>query len=561
MKETEHQKGDGEGHSRTYRQSFLRGAVYLSLAAVVVKVLSAVYKVPYQNITGDTGFYVYQQVYPFYGAALVLATYGFPVVISRLVANEYKTGGHGAVKELLTVAFTAVALVNFILGSLLLLSAPQLAVWMGDPGLAVPLRAMAAPFFLMPFVSVLRGYYQGMQWMTPSAVSQVGEQIFRVTAILILSAWAMAEYGPYEAGTAAAAGSFFGAAAALFILIAAGRGTRRQSAEGNQKQPFINVTYIKWKKHGSAILKGGFFVCLSAMSLVAMQLIDSLMLIQLLRQSGLSVEAAGTVKGIYDRGWPIVQLGTVLTTSFSLSLVPLVATAALNEDHILQQTYTVRALKTGVLFGGAAAVGLLAVMPALNPMLFTDTSGEAALQLISLSVLPASIFLTGAAILHGAGRGKSLLWLTLTGLAVKSAGNAVLVPAFSINGAAASTTAAFTVMAAGLCFVLYRMELLLLPGKRKQVTQLARWTAALGLTAVAAAAIQTGTSFVMTGDTGAMDRAVMTTAALTASAGGAVVFFISAVVIRVITKEEWRMLPKVGSIMDKLERKKGADRR
>ncbi|MFB8736447.1 oligosaccharide flippase family protein [Bacillus sp. SL00103] len=44
-----------------------QGAVILTIAGLLSKVLSAVYRVPFQNIVGDTGFYIYQQVYPFLG--------------------------------------------------------------------------------------------------------------------------------------------------------------------------------------------------------------------------------------------------------------------------------------------------------------------------------------------------------------------------------------------------------------------------------------------------------------------------------------------------------------
>ncbi|WP_161524841.1 putative polysaccharide biosynthesis protein [Alteribacter lacisalsi] len=551
--------GESDTQSRkkqnhTYKQSFLRGAVYLSLAALIVKVLSAVYKVPYQNITGDTGFYVYQQVYPFYGIALVMATYGFPVIISKLVADEFEQNGRGAVRSILAVSFVTVGIVNFVLGGLLIALAPYLAGWMGDPGLVMPLRGMAAPFFIMPFVSVLRGYYQGLHWMTPSAVSQVGEQFVRVAVILVLSAWAMSNYGPYEAGTAAAAGSFFGAGAAFLILLAAGKKYTKNSFSTHNG----NGTHIKWKEQSIAILTGGFFVCLSAMSLIAMQLIDSFTLIRLLRFSGFTLEAAGILKGVYDRGWPVVQLGTVLTTSFSLSLVPMVAKAALRHDRKLQQQYTIRALKTGAVFGGAAAVGLASVMPSLNPMLFTDTSGQTALQVISFSVLPASVFLTGAAILHGAGKGRSLLGLTAAGLFLKAAGNAVFVPAFAINGAALATLISFSVMAVMLGAVLYRYELLVFSEKRAGRT--VRWAAALLLTGITAFLWQSGTIAVLHAWTEAGSRTAMTAAALSASSAGAVVFLAAAVKLGVVTKEEWGALPKLGSVLEKFERKKGADR-
>ena len=45
-------------------QNLMAGAGILTLAGIIAKVLSAVYRIPFQNLVGNTGFYVYQQVYP-----------------------------------------------------------------------------------------------------------------------------------------------------------------------------------------------------------------------------------------------------------------------------------------------------------------------------------------------------------------------------------------------------------------------------------------------------------------------------------------------------------------
>ena len=73
-------------------QAFWRGAIILTIASFVTKVLSAFYRIPYQNIAGDVGFYIYQQIYPFYGFCLILATYGFPIIISKMVAERLERG-------------------------------------------------------------------------------------------------------------------------------------------------------------------------------------------------------------------------------------------------------------------------------------------------------------------------------------------------------------------------------------------------------------------------------------------------------------------------------------
>lgn len=66
----------------------MRGAVILSCAGLAAKILSAFYRIPFQNIVGNTGFYVYQQVYPIYGIGMTFALSGFPVYISKLIAEQ-----------------------------------------------------------------------------------------------------------------------------------------------------------------------------------------------------------------------------------------------------------------------------------------------------------------------------------------------------------------------------------------------------------------------------------------------------------------------------------------
>ena len=58
-----------------------QGTMILAISSLVAKILSAVYRIPFQNLVGNDGFYVYQQVYPLYGLGIVLALSGLPVFI------------------------------------------------------------------------------------------------------------------------------------------------------------------------------------------------------------------------------------------------------------------------------------------------------------------------------------------------------------------------------------------------------------------------------------------------------------------------------------------------
>jgi PST family polysaccharide transporter len=112
--------------------TFWRGAIILTLSGLIMKILSAFYRIPYQNIAGDIGFYIYQQVYPVYGVCLVLATYGFPVVISKLVAARIEQGDQKGVNETIFVSFWFLTAVGLTFFFLLFFGAPTFALLMGD---------------------------------------------------------------------------------------------------------------------------------------------------------------------------------------------------------------------------------------------------------------------------------------------------------------------------------------------------------------------------------------------------------------------------------------------
>src|SRR5699024_1192753 len=83
-----------DSKARSTGQVSMQGADVLTLAALVAKVLSAIYRVPLQNMVGNEGFYVYQQVYPIYGIGMTFALNGLPSFIGKQVAlqNNHKQG-------------------------------------------------------------------------------------------------------------------------------------------------------------------------------------------------------------------------------------------------------------------------------------------------------------------------------------------------------------------------------------------------------------------------------------------------------------------------------------
>ncbi|WP_409296418.1 putative polysaccharide biosynthesis protein [Peribacillus sp. SCS-26] len=441
-----------------------RGAAILTAAAILVKVLSAFYRIPYQNLAGDIGFYIYQQVYPLYGIALILSTYGFPVVISKLMAE--KQGNSKEAGEILYVSFLILTAVGLAFFSAIYFGAGSLAAAMGDKQLTPLLKISAFPFLFMPFISAARGMFQAGNDMVPTAVSQVCEQAVRVSFIIIFTMVLLRGGGSiYKTGGGAVLGSVLGAVGSTMTLLTF-LWIRKYRIPIR-----VRLTPEKLKKAAGLLLIQGTAFCLSSLLLTLTQLADSFNLYSLLVGAGMEPVDAKGLKGVFDRGQPLLQLGSIAATSLSMAVVPLISSSrAQNDMNYLKEKIRL-SLKITITLGAGAAAGLILLIKPVNIMLFTDSSGSGALAILAATILPGSLIMILSVILQSVGSLRSTILIISAGLLTKLVLNMVLVPAFKIEGAAMATLFAYAFILGGL-LVLLSGKMKLKPGRKKD---LAAW--------------------------------------------------------------------------------------
>lgn len=429
----------------------MQGAVILTIAGLITKILSAAYRVPYQNIVGDIGFYIYQQVYPFYGMSVILATSGFPVMISK-VMTDYGYGQSVQIKsKIMTITFLYLLTIGFILSTFLYIFSDKIAAYMGDLHLTALIQVTSIAFLIVPIISIFRGYFQSEQNMHPTAASQVIEQGIRVSFILLSSYFMVrAGYNLYDAGFGALVGSIVGSIAALIMLLI----FWIRKEQHTMMRWNISAPIHTWKILYS-LMKYSWTIGLSSLLLILIQLIDALNLYSLLVGGGMGEVLAKETKGIYDRGQPLIQLGTVVATSLALSLVPVIASAKVQNNFKFIHEKLNLSLKMCIVIGTGASGGLIAIMKPTNVMLFTNDSGSITLMVLSGSILFTSLCLTMFAILQGLGYTFIPALSVVIGVVVKYSVNIWLIPEYGTIGAAISTVFSYCIVA--LITILYML--------------------------------------------------------------------------------------------------------
>ncbi|WP_371261499.1 oligosaccharide flippase family protein [Bacillus sp. MUM 116] len=420
-------------------KALFRGAFVLTIAALITKILSAFYRIPFQNIVGDVGFYIYQQVYPFYGIAVVLATTGFPVVISKLYTEQKELSNSGKPRLLLLGSFLYLQIFGFLCFLILFIGANPIAMLMNDPKLSILLRVVSIVFLTFPIVAVLRGYYQGIGEMVPTALSQVGEQLTRVVTIILLAyLFTKKGYSLYLVGGGAMFGSITGSIVSALILFTFLK-FRKEWKRVSLKQGMTLGVRKETRWIFKELLFQGLTICISGMLMIFIQMGDSLNLYSLLVSNGTEEDLAKSLKGVFDRGQPLIQLGTVAATSMSLSLVPLITSGRLKENPGFLRHKIQLAMRISLVIGIGASAGLWAIIKQTNTMLFENGSGSSVLGVLSFVILFTSLISTMIAIMQGM---EILLFPALTvilSFPIKYGLNLLLCPLFGIMGAAIST--------------------------------------------------------------------------------------------------------------------------
>ncbi len=440
-----------DSKTRSTGQVAMQGAAVLTLAALVAKVLSAIYRVPLQNMVGNEGFYVYQQVYPIYGIGMTFALNGLPSFIGKQVALQ---NNHKKSKSLLKRYAVIVSVFALACFALIYFGANWIAAMMGDGLLAPVIKSVSFMFLLMPGLLLSRGFMQGRNLMTPTAISQVAEQFVRVAVILTVAFTFSRMQGTganpdvYQMGFWTMQSAWIAAAAAsvrdkaMYQDFLAGHYGLGQASETDDD------TGLSWTKLTKKFVTEGFVICFFSALLVFYQLIDAFTVYDQLVDNGIATAVAKDMKGIYDRGQPIVQLGMVVATSLATSFLPTLALVKkgdckqAGEFEIVSRQY----LRVTLFFATIITGGLISIMPQLNHFLFASSAGSEVLMVYVMMVIFASLVLGQNNILQAQGQWYKAGIAFVVGMLVKGIFTASLVDFLDTAGAAWATNLGLVAM-------------------------------------------------------------------------------------------------------------------
>lgn len=517
------------------KNSFIQGAVILAVSGIIVKLIGAVSRIYLSRLLGGEGIGLYQMAYPIYLLCLSISTAGLPVAISIMVSERNAIHDFLGGQRILKIALSVLTLTGLLFSVGLFFGSSVLIDHhiVRDPRAYWSLIALAPAVFCATISATMRGYFQGLQNMTPTAVSEVIEQFVRVVTMIGLAIILLPK--GLEFGAAGATfGAAPGAAAAILTLGWFYWHDRKHRKMWYMSQDKSIVPDSTWN-----IMKRLFILaipvsCANIMIPIVSN-IDLFIVPKRLEVAGFNVEQATTLFGyLTGMATALINMPTIVTSSMSSSLVPGISEASIKKDFDTIRRRARTALRLASVFTLPAAIGLGVIATPISTMLYATPNAGPCIAVMSIGIFFLGIQQVTTGILQGLGKtAVPFINLIVSGcVKVAFSWNLTAMPQFGVLGAAFATDTDFAVAAALNLLFLYRyMRFNMDYGHLLKV-------------AIASAVMGVAVYFSFGAIIGAIHS--NTLSALLAICVGVVVYALGILLTKAIKPEDVRTMPKIG---------------
>ncbi|ACA59741.1 stage V sporulation protein B [Candidatus Desulforudis audaxviator] len=428
------------------KQSVAQGTLVLTASSLFNRILGFVYQVLMVRLLKAEGIGLFSMIYPVYVLFLVVASAGIPVAIAKVVAEESARGNLANAYRIFRISL------GFVFGSALVLTVallhygtPLLIMVFDNPDVHLAFKVLTPGILVVSVCSAFRGFFQGLQQMTPTAVTQAVEQSVRVVCGLVL-AYLLMPRGIAWATAGASAGVVLGELSG-FLLMLLIFFTRRPAVGGGAGVPAFTESLGVISRR---IFSLAGPVTVSRVLSTALLSVDAVMIPKRLAAAGLSTaEATASYGKLAGMAQTLLFTPGIFTISLATALLPAISSAHARGDTALLLNRVGSALRLTLLIGIPSAVIFLTLSRHICGLLFGYPDAGAILQVLALGGPFLYIIQTTTGILQGLGKAVQPLVNLLIASLLKIAGVYYLtaVPGLAMNGVALALVAHLMVMA------------------------------------------------------------------------------------------------------------------
>ncbi|MFZ3131056.1 MAG: polysaccharide biosynthesis protein [Desulfosporosinus sp.] len=328
------------------KRTFVYGAAILLGANFVNRVLGFAYQYLIMNHIGGEAYGLFNMVFPVYMLALIITTAGIPFAIAKMVSEEISLGRTAQAQTIFRLAFWLLFISGTVVSTVLYLITPFLAHRIfPDPRVLNIFLVCTPAIFIVSISSVFRGYFQGLQNMVPTALSQICEQLVRV-AVGYTAALRLLNAGVEWAAAGLALGMLAGEVVGLLVIAFQYQYVfPKFKTESHEPGYSPRLILIKLWRLASPVTAGRLLS-------TGLSALDALLIPLRLQVAGYGAREAITLFGqLGGSAFTLFTFPSIFTFALATSLVPAISEAAARRQLHVVRARSAEAIRLTILIG------------------------------------------------------------------------------------------------------------------------------------------------------------------------------------------------------------------
>lgn len=427
---------------RIKKEGFMQSVLVLMISQLIIKLLGLVYKIYLTNKEGfgDTGNAIYSSGYQIYALLLTISSIGVPNAISKLVSEKVAIGDSKGAHRIFKIAILTFGIIGFIATMVLFVGAGYISnVILQIPEAEMTLVALSPAIFFVTIASVLRGYFNGREKISITAKSQTLEQVFKTLLTVIVVE--IVGISTNLNTTLMSAGANL--ATTLSVLLSFGYLTLYYKIYKKniaiEIKNSVNYKHESLKKVVKKILFVSTPITLSAIMSTLNKNIDSITVVRGLKKFLTEAQAKsqyGILSGKVDT---LITLPLSFNIAFATALVPSISSSMARGEKENASKRISFSVLISILIGLPCTIGMMIFSQQILDLLFPKaTNGSLLLQMSAITIIFSVLSQTINGALQGLGKIMTPAITSTIGLITKLAINIWLIqiPEIGVYGAA-----------------------------------------------------------------------------------------------------------------------------
>lgn len=386
------------------KNKFIKSTVILIIGGFITKILGMVIKIVLTRTIKTDGIGLYMMILPTFNLFITLCNLGMPTAITKLVSEHKRKS-----KKIVLSIIPIIIIYNILLIVLIFIISPFLSNnLLHNSNTYYPLIATSITLPFITISSIIKGYFFGKERVFPNTISNIVEQLARLTLTIFLVS-KMMKYGLVIAVTSVVLINVISEFSSIVVLLLF------LPKEKIDKEDF---------KVDNSILREMLGISLpTTMARLIGSItyfLEPIILTNILKYVGYTSEYITLEYGVINGYvYPLLLLPSFFTLAISSAILPVVSNSYSNRNYSYTKLKIKQALFFSLLIGVPVTILFIFIPDVLLKLVYNTTCGSQYIPIIAPFFIMHYIQAPLTSSLSGMGYAKEAMRGTLYGSIIK----------------------------------------------------------------------------------------------------------------------------------------------